>query len=224
MKAVAKLKDEARKHEQKEEWDKAIDAYVQVLEAGEAGEGEIDLALFNRVGDLYVRLGKPADAVTYYGKAADHYAEAGLYNNAIALCNKALRYLPGQVDILKKLGQFSAAQGFITDARRWYLEYAEKQLKAGRLDDAFSALEDFANVHEDAVVRELLGRQYKAYARDEQAVRALTRAYQLRIQNNEIEAAEKLKEDILKIDPSATLDAPSAAAAAPAHTEPAWTP
>jgi hypothetical protein len=85
MKSVTKLKDEARKHEQKEEWEKAIHAYLSVLRTGEEGEGELDLPLYNRVGDLYLRVSKPNDAVRYYEQAADRYAEAGLYNNAIAL-------------------------------------------------------------------------------------------------------------------------------------------
>ena len=119
MKALAKLKDDARKHEQKEEWEKAIEAYVAVLKTSEGAEAEAELPLYNRIGDLFVRLGRPIDAVTYYESAADHYAEAGFFNNAIALCNKALRYLPSRLELLRKLGQFSAAQGFITDARRW---------------------------------------------------------------------------------------------------------
>ena len=40
MKSITKLKDEARKHEQQEEWDKAIQAYLEVLKTGEEGEGE----------------------------------------------------------------------------------------------------------------------------------------------------------------------------------------
>ena len=98
------------------------------------GEGELDLPLYNRVGDLYLRLSKPNDAVRYYVQAADRYADAGLYNNAIALCNKAMRYVPQQLDLLRKLGQFSASQGFLTDARRYFLEYAEKKFAGGEVD------------------------------------------------------------------------------------------
>src|SRR5688572_1472090 len=203
MKGVAKLKDEARKYEQKEEWEKAVDAYLQVLKSAEGGDNEADLPLYNRIGDLMVRLGKSADAVTYYEQAADQYAEAGLYNNAIALCNKALRYVPNRLELIRKLGQFSAAQGFLTDARRWYLEYAERQLKAGQLDDAFKSLEDFATVHEDAEIRELLGRQLKAHHRIDGAVAALKRAHSLRTQAGELDDAERLKAEILAFAPDA---------------------
>src|SRR5262245_43191573 len=193
MKALAKLKDDARKHEQKEEWEKAIDAYVQVLRTAE-GVGDINsqLPLYNRIGDLFVRLGRPIDAVTYYEKAADHYAQSGLYNNAIALCNKALRYLPSRLELLRKLGQLSGEQGFITDARRWYAEYAERQLSNGAFDDAFQALEECAHAHEDAEILELLARHLNAHNRPDEAVIALNRARELRSHAAESEAADRL--------------------------------
>src|SRR4051812_2107081 len=181
MKSVTKLKDDARKHEQKEEWDKAIQAYLLVLKTGEEGEGELDLPLYNRVGDLYLRLSKPNDAVRYYVQAADRYAEAGLFNNAIALCNKAMRYVPQQLDLLRKLGQFSASQGFLTDARRYFLEYAEKKFAGGEVDEALTALEEFADASGDAEVREMLARRLHAHGRTDEAVSELRKAYAARI-------------------------------------------
>jgi peptide chain release factor 1 len=171
MASVAKLKDKAREFERKEEWAKAVDAYLQVIQATEKGDGEVELSLYNRVGDLYLRLGKPSDSVDYYSKAADHYGEAGLYNNAIALCNKALRYQPDRVELYRKLGKLSAEQGFVTDARRWYLEYAEKLAKQGRKDEAFEALKEFASLAEDPEVREMLAAARAEIERIEQEIR-----------------------------------------------------
>lgn len=215
MKQIAKLKDEARKHEAKEEWEKAIRAYADVLKLGEGGDGsEADLPLYNRVGDLYVRLGRPTEAVTYYEQAADKYAEAGLYNNAIALCNKALRYDAGRVELLKKLGQFSASQGFFTDARRWYLEYCEKMSKRGAMDEAFVALTELADVHDDPEIRELLARQLRDHGRTEQAVNEYRRAYALRMTAGQTAEAETLRAEVKAIDPDADVadatDAPAA--------------
>lgn len=210
MKSITKLKDEARKHEQKEEWEKAIKAYLQVLEAGDDVEsGELELPLFNRVGDLYVRLGRSKDAVHYYEQAADHYAEAGLFNNAIALCNKALRYMPGHMELLRKLGQFSASQGFLTDARRYFLEYADKKFAAGETDAALKALAAFADAAEDdAEVRELLGRKLHVHGRPVDAVHELKRAYEMRVKAAEGMAADALRAEILAIDPGAFADEP----------------
>lgn len=207
MKQIAKLKDEARKYEQREEWDRAIHAYGEVLRLGEAGDGaELDLPLYNRVGDLYVRLGRAAEAVKYYEQAADKYAEAGLYNNAIALCNKALRYDAGRVELLKKLGQFSASQGFFTDARRWYLEYCERMSKRGAIDQAFQALSELADVHDDPEIRELLARQLKDHNHPERAINEYRRAYALRTSRGENAEAEAIRAEIHALDPNASLE------------------
>ncbi|HSK18403.1 MAG TPA: tetratricopeptide repeat protein [Longimicrobiales bacterium] len=213
MKSISKLKDEARRYEQREEWEKAIQAYLQVLRTADEGETEVELPLYNRVGDLCVRLGKPQEAVRHYEQAADRYSEAGLYNNAIALCNKALRYSPDRLELIRKLGQFSASQGFITDARRYFLDYAERQFNAGKVTEALSALEDFANVSDDADIREMLGRQLHAHGRINDAVDELRRAYALRVRDGQTDKATALRAEIQALDPNASFD--SGAAAAP---------
>ncbi|HEY8507212.1 MAG TPA: tetratricopeptide repeat protein, partial [Steroidobacteraceae bacterium] len=221
MKQIAKLKDEARKFEQREEWEKAIQAYIEVLRLAEQGDGsDMDLPLYNRVGDLYVRLGRSAEAVKYYEQAADKYAETGLYNNAIALCNKALRYDAGRVELLKKLGQFSASQGFFTDARRWYLEYCERMSKRGAIDQAFVALKELADLHDNPEIRELLARQLRDHGHTEQALEEFRRAYALRIAAGQTGEAQELRSEILALDPNANLEQ-GAATAAPHEPGPA---
>jgi tetratricopeptide (TPR) repeat protein len=217
MKSISKLKDEARKHEQREEWEKAIQAYLQVLRVADEEEAEVELPLYNRLGDLCVRLGRAEEAVRHYEQAADRYAEAGLYNNAIALCNKALRYSPDRLQLIRKLGQFSALQGFITDARRYFLDYAERQFNGGHVDDALTALEDFANVADDADVRELLGRRLHAHGRTVAAVAELQRAYAMRIQAGDTERAMALRTELQAMDPNAVIeDLPAGAPVRPA--------
>jgi tetratricopeptide (TPR) repeat protein len=218
MRSDNRRKDEARKFEQLEQWDKAIQIYLQILRGAEDGETELDLPLYNRIGDLYIRLGRPGDAVTYYEKAADHYAEAGLFNNAIALCNKALRHQPIRVALFRKLGQFCAQQGFLTDARRWYLEYADRMGKQGRLDDAFSALEDFADISEDPGVRIHLGRQLQSHDRKEEGLDEFRRAYAMLVRAGDATAAEQLRAEVLATAP----DAPDLAAEELADEKPAW--
>jgi tetratricopeptide (TPR) repeat protein len=202
-KGIAKLKEQARSHEQREEWDAAISVYLQVLRVGE-NEEVADLPLYNRVGDLYLRTGRPDDAVSYYEQAADHYADAGLFNNAIALCNKALRYAPHRVDLLRKLGRFSASQGFLSDARRWFLEYAERAFHKGDVDDAFSALDDFADISDDAEIRELLARKMYAHGRFDDALHEYRRAYAMRLRDGATAEAESLKTEALERYPDLT--------------------
>jgi tetratricopeptide (TPR) repeat protein len=203
MSSVTKLKDEARRHEQQEEWDRAIQLYLRVLRGAEEGETEVELPLYNRVGDLYLRLGQPPDAVTYYEQAAERYADAGLFNNAIALCNKALRYAPGRLPLIRKLGRFCALQGFVTDARRWFLTYAERMFAQGAADDALAALEDFANISDDPEIRELLARHLLNHGRAEQATTEFRRAYGMRMAAGDTFGADQLKAQVLELLPDA---------------------
>jgi hypothetical protein len=61
---LEKLKDTARKFEQKEDWRKAIEVYLKAIQEYESGrEAHPDLSLYNRVGDLYLKIGDATSAV-----------------------------------------------------------------------------------------------------------------------------------------------------------------
>ncbi len=213
MKPIVKLKDQARLHEQREEWEQAIQLYLQVLRAGDEREGEAELGVYNRVGDLYLRLGQQEEAVRYYEQAADRYAESGFYNNAIALCSKALRYMPGRSELYLRLGRFSASQGFMVDARRWFLEYAEHMLRAGDEAKAFDALRELADAVSDPEVRELLARQLVAHHRQDEALAEFRRAYAERVRAGQHAEAEALRAEVLWLDSTVDLAAEVAAEA-----------
>ncbi|HEY6221051.1 MAG TPA: tetratricopeptide repeat protein, partial [Candidatus Eisenbacteria bacterium] len=82
----------------------------------------------------------------YYEQAVDLYTEGGYLNNAIALCNKILRHAPSRHQIYYKLGKISAKKGFNSDAKKNFLEYADRMHRAGRDTDAFKALQEFADL------------------------------------------------------------------------------
>jgi tetratricopeptide (TPR) repeat protein len=202
MANAAKLRDQARAAENRGQWTEAVVLYRQLLEEN-AGE-ETDIALWNRVGDLHLRLGETERAVDAYERAVGGYTESGLYNNAIALCRKILRLVPGRGAVYLKLGQISAAAGFLADARQNFLEYAQRMKRAGNLDASFDALKEFADLSpEDTDVRKLLADQLLSHDRKEQAVeqlRVLRGAYQ---QRGDDAAAEAVREQIQAVEPGA---------------------
>jgi tetratricopeptide (TPR) repeat protein len=207
MKSIAKLKERARKYEQKEDWRSAIEAYRKVLETEESeGQIELELGLFNRVGDLYLRLGQVDEAVTYYEKAADRYAASGFYNNAIALCNKALRHRSERPEIYLKLSRFCHEQGFVTDARRWILDYAERQVMKGNVDAALTGLGEFVEAAEVPEVRELLAQQLAGHGRIPEAVDQLVRAHAEWGRRGDREAVARVAEQASLLDPTIDLD------------------
>jgi len=146
MSNSAKLKKKAADYEAKKQYDKALEVYEQVLNTARAADEERDVPLYNRVGDLHYRLGNNEQAIHYYEQAADLYAEGGFFNNAIALCNKILRYSPGRTIVYYKLGIISAKKGFNSDAKQNFLEYADRMQRIGKMDEAFRALKEFADL------------------------------------------------------------------------------
>ncbi|HVE77510.1 MAG TPA: tetratricopeptide repeat protein, partial [Gemmatimonadaceae bacterium] len=173
MSNVAKLKKKAAELEQKKQFDKALQVYIQIVEQIEGQEEEGDVALYNRVGDLMLRQQNVGQAVEYYERAVDLYAEGGFFNNAIALCNKILRNSPGRSSIYYKLGKISAKKGFTSDAKQNFLEYADRMQRAGNLDEAFRALKEFADLCPDQddirlmLAEQLTKRERKAEALDQ---------------------------------------------------------
>ena len=206
MADLAKLKKKAADFEAAKKFDKAIAAYREVLDIFDAGEeSDIEVALYNRVGDLLMRAGDTAEAVTLYERAVDLYAEGGFFNNAIALCNKVLRTSPGRASVYYKLGKISAAKGFKGDAKQNFLEYADRMQKAGKKDEAFRALKEFADLCPDQDdIRLMLADQLLKADRKAEAIEQLSSLLDLYSAAGQSAEADATLERIRAIDPSAT--------------------
>src|SRR5881628_2400835 len=157
MSKLEKLKEKARSLEGKDPKG-AIEAWLEILKGQEKdGEPNPDLAVFNRIGDLYLKLREPAQAV-------DKYAELGFHNNAIAMCNKVLRNAPGRQTTYLKLAKLYASKGFMAEAKQNFAEYAERMHKAGKIQHAFAALKEFADISaESAHLRQTLEEHLRMY-------------------------------------------------------------
>lgn len=212
MPDVAKLKKKAAELELKKQFDKALAVYAEILESFKGSDLDLDVALFNRVGDLHLKQGNVADAVDCYEKAVDHYVETGFYNNAIALCNKILRSSPGRASIYYKLGKISAHKGFKSDAKANFLEYADRMQKSGKTTEAFRALKEFADLCPDQDdIRLMLADQLTRQNRREEAVEQLQLLYERYKQEGRETEAQATVARMKAIDPSAEPRAPEEA-------------
>src|SRR6266700_188544 len=164
MSKLEKQKEKARSLETKDPRG-AIEAWLEALKAQEAeAEPNPDLSIFNRIGDLYLKVKDPAQAADYYDRAVDKYAELGFHNNAIAMCNKVLRNAPGRQTTYLKLAKLYAAKGFMAEAKQNFVEYAERMQKLGKIQQAFSALKEFTDISpESAHLRQLLEEHLQMY-------------------------------------------------------------
>jgi len=167
MSKLEKLKEKARSLEAKDPKG-AIETWQQVLKGQEEdGDPNPDLAIFNRIGDLYLKVREPAQAADFYDQAVDKYAELGFHNNAIAMCNKVLRNAPGRQTTYLKLAKLYASKGFMAEAKQNFVEYAERMHKAGKIQHAFAALKEFADISaESAHLRQTLEEHLRMYGEE----------------------------------------------------------
>ncbi|HYL30888.1 MAG TPA: tetratricopeptide repeat protein [Gemmatimonadales bacterium] len=169
--SLEKLKDTARKFEQKEDWRKAIEAYLKAIQQIESGKDATpDLSLYNRVGDLYLKVGDTASAVRHYERAVELYGDQGFFNNAIALCGKILRVNPGRTATYLHLARLHARKNVVIEAKRNLLEYLERMNAQGQLDEAFGAVKAFADQFSGSQdIRVMLVELLRAASRGEEA-------------------------------------------------------
>jgi tetratricopeptide (TPR) repeat protein len=202
MSKIVALKKKAADLEKKSP-EKALPVYVELLAEMEKEPTELDVALYNRVGDLMAKAGSVAEAVDYYEKAVDAYTEGGFFNNAIALCSKILRSSPGRATVYYKLGKISAKKGFKADAKKNFLEYADRMQKSGKVDEAFRALGEFADlVPDDTDVRLMLSDQMLKAGKKKEAIEHLQVLHQQFDREGNTSEAQATAARLKAIDPS----------------------
>jgi tetratricopeptide (TPR) repeat protein len=193
---LEKLKDTARKLEQKEDWRKAIEVYLKAIQQAESGaETSPDLSLYNRVGDLYLKINDTAEAVRSYERAVDLYADQGFFNNAIALCGKILRVNPGRTQTYLKLCQLHARKNVVSEAKRNLIEFLERMNALGQLDQAFQAVKLFTDQFSGSQeIRSMLVELLRATSRGDEAREQLEKMAQDLEDSGDKTAARKTRE------------------------------
>ncbi len=90
-----------------------------------------DVNIINRVGDLYAQIGDKDKAIDFFMQSANYYYNEGFFTKAIAILRKVLRIDPNNIKVLEKLADIYVQDGNIPEAKRVYLEIAEKYTKQG---------------------------------------------------------------------------------------------
>ena len=100
---LRKQKDEAAKLAQKGKFDKALEAYQNILK-----EDATDLTAQLKCGDILRKLNRGAEAITYYTRIAQTYAENGFLLKAIAACKLILEIDAEHTDTQRMLADLYA--------------------------------------------------------------------------------------------------------------------
>ncbi len=121
--------------------DAALKEYLRVLE-----ENPKDISTLNKVGDLYVRINRPADSIPFFTRIADYYAKDGFFLKAIAIYKKINKIDPSRLEVYEQLADLYHKQGLTQDARSQYQVLADHYSKNNRPEDAIGAYKKMASV------------------------------------------------------------------------------
>ena len=106
--------------------DLAIAEYAKMIE-----DQPRDWNTRNILGDLYVRANQPDKAVAQYEQIADHLYTEGFFPKAGALYKKILKIKPDLESAQLHLGDISAKQGLLADAKAYFVGVASRRRARG---------------------------------------------------------------------------------------------
>ena len=121
--------------------DQALKEYLRVLE-----DNAKDISTLNKVGDLYVRMNRPADSIPFFTRIADFYSQDGFFLKAIAIFKKINKIDPAQLEVYDKLADLYHKQGLVQDARSQYQVLADHYQKNNRVADAIAVYKKMAAI------------------------------------------------------------------------------
>ena len=152
----------------------AIKEYCQIVES----EPD-DLTTLNMLGDLYVRVGNPAAAMSYFLRIAEHYRDQDFGLKAIAMYKKIGRLKPNDIEIAGNLADLYAKQDLVVEARAHYLLVAEAHSRAGATKEGLDVLGKIADLDpQNTSIRIKLAEGYLKEGMNAEAAACFTEAGQ----------------------------------------------
>lgn len=136
-----------------------------------------DFTTLNILGDLQVRVGNPAAAITCFRRIAEHYREQDFALKAIAMFRKIDRLQPNDIEISTSLADLYAQQELVVEARAHYLAVAEAHEKSGATQAGLEILSKIADLDpQNTNVRLRLAEGYLNEGMTNEAADAFTEA------------------------------------------------
>jgi len=176
----------------------AIKEYSRIVES----EPE-DFTTLNILGDLQVRTGNQAAAISCFRRIAEHYRDQDFAFKAIAMFKKIDRLQPGNIEIATHLADLYAQQDLVTEARSHYLIVANAHAKAGATQDGLEVLRKIADLDpQNTEVRIKLAEGYLHEGMSKEAAGSFTEAGQNLLGRGSLDEALEVFGRSLKIEPA----------------------
>jgi tetratricopeptide (TPR) repeat protein len=119
----------------------AIKEYCKIVE-----DDQNDFATLNTLGDLHVRVGNQAAAISCFRRIAEHYRSQDFTLKAIAVFKKIDRLHPNDVEIATNLAELYTQQELVVEARAHYLIVANAHAKSGATQAGLEILSKIADL------------------------------------------------------------------------------
>lgn len=182
-----KILDRAQKYVLKGYLDKAIAEYRAAADVDPR-----DISIRLRIGDLYVKTGKKADAVKEYTEAAKANSQRGFYLKAIAVYKQVLK-LEENLEVHYKLAELYTKQRLIADAISEYSYIVSFFEKKGKTSDVMDLLKKMVEIDSENIgVRLKLADLYQKLAYDRDALEEYSWIYDRLISQGKLDRAEKI--------------------------------
>ncbi len=131
-----KILELAKKYVRKGKLQEAIAEYKKLLTADPQ-----DLNMRNVIGDLYIQADQVEKAIAEFKKVADFYEEKSLFTKSLAIYKKINRLCPTDEEAAIRLADLLADQGFLSEAKKKYLDTASRLRNEKKTKEAILAYE-----------------------------------------------------------------------------------
>jgi tetratricopeptide (TPR) repeat protein len=176
----------------------AVKEYCQLVE-----NEPNDFTTLNILGDLYVRVGNRAAAVSCFRRIADHYRDQEFALKAIAMFKKIDRLQPNDLEISTNLADLYAQQDLVVEARSHYLVIADAHAKSGDTHAGLEVLRKIAGVDpQNTEVRIRLANGYLKEGMSREAAASFTEAGHTMLARNAVDEAVELFAKAVDVAPT----------------------
>lgn len=149
-------------------------------------------SLFNKLGDLYIKVNRQREALGIYLQGAQVFKNETYYPNAIALCKKILRLDTERTDVYFLLGDLHKELGQRVEAANYLLEYAERKVKAGSLEEALKTYNVVKElVPNNSKILQTISAIYAQLGKKDEGAEFLKEAQQIETKQKEIKETFK---------------------------------
>lgn len=191
-----KIIDRAQKHIQKGNIDKAIAEYKA---AAEVDPKDINIRL--RIGELYLKINRTAEAIKEYNEAAKANTQKGFYLKAIAVYKQVLK-LDDNLEVHYKLADLYIRQRLIADAVSEYSYIVATFERKGKHNDVLELLKKMIDIDPENIgIRIKLAELYQKLSFNKDALVEYQNIFARLMEQGKLEKAEKVYRGLFNSHP-----------------------